>query len=109
MLLSCKTTLALGLIQLRSRLDYIPPKVSLITSSVDHPKKTMSVKLSVHRFRKEGIDQSPKQEVATQTPVTTIVKKQDVPNLITSKEQILTYYPDLFEGIGNFPAPSYSI
>ena len=39
-LLSCKTTLKLGLIQPRARLDYLPPRASLITSSADHPKKT---------------------------------------------------------------------
>ena len=33
MLLSCKTTLMLGLIQPRTRLDYLPPRASLITSS----------------------------------------------------------------------------
>ena len=38
--LSCKTTLALHLIQPRSRLDYLPPRASLITSTMDHPKKT---------------------------------------------------------------------
>ena len=43
MLLSCKTTLLLCLIQPRSRLDYLPPRESLITSSADHPKKTKSV------------------------------------------------------------------
>ena len=37
MLLSCKTTLMLGLIQPRTRLDYLPPRASLITSSADHP------------------------------------------------------------------------
>ena len=37
-LLSCKTTLLLGLIQPRPRLDYLPPRASLITSSADHPK-----------------------------------------------------------------------
>ena len=42
-LLSCKTTLLLGLIQPRSRLDYLPPRASLITSSADHPKKTKEV------------------------------------------------------------------
>ena len=42
-LLSCKTTLLLGLIQPRSRLDYLPPRASLITSSVHHPKKTRAV------------------------------------------------------------------
>ena len=40
MLLSCKTTLMLGLIQPRTRLDYLPPRASLITSSADYPKKT---------------------------------------------------------------------
>ena len=42
-LLSCKTTLLLGLIQPRPRLDYLPPRASLITSSADHPKKTKAV------------------------------------------------------------------
>ena len=36
-LLSCTTTLALGLIQHHTRLDYLPPRASLITVSVDHP------------------------------------------------------------------------
>ena len=39
MLLSCKTTLMLGLIQPRRRLDYLLPRASLITGSADHPKK----------------------------------------------------------------------
>ena len=39
-LLSCKTTLMLGLIQPRTRLGYLPPRASLITSSADHQKKT---------------------------------------------------------------------
>ena len=37
-LLSCKTTLMLGLLQPRTRLDYLPPRASLITSSADHLK-----------------------------------------------------------------------
>ena len=38
-LLSCNTSLTLGLIQSRPRLDYLPPRMSLITSNVDHPRK----------------------------------------------------------------------
>ena len=53
--------------------------------------------------------QSQIQEVAAQTQATMIVKKQDVNKLITSKDQILTHYPDVFEGIGKFPGPPYSI
>ena len=42
-LLSCKSTLALDLIQPKSRLDYLPPRASLITSTQDYPKKTKQV------------------------------------------------------------------
>ena len=47
--------------------------------------------------------------MTTQTPVTTIAKKQEVNKLIKSKEQIMTHYSDMFEGIGKFPGPPYSI
>ena len=40
--LSCVTMLALGLIQPCTRLDYLPPRASLITSSSNHAKKTKS-------------------------------------------------------------------
>ena len=41
-LLSCKTTLMPGLIQPNIRLDYLPPRASLITSTADHSKNTKS-------------------------------------------------------------------
>ena len=47
---SCVATLALGLIQPCSRLDYLPPRASCITSSADHPEKTKS-KINVHVSR----------------------------------------------------------
>ena len=49
MLLSCNSTLALDLIQPRSRLDYLPPRASLITSMQDHPKKIKQAQPAVHR------------------------------------------------------------
>ena len=49
MLLSCKTTLMLGLIQPRTRLDYLPPRASLITGSADHTKKTKATFVSKSR------------------------------------------------------------
>ena len=64
-LLSCTTTLALGLMQPRTRLDYLPSRASLITSSVEHPKKTKS-RLSVHWSKQEVSSQMPKQEVSAQ-------------------------------------------
>ena len=39
-LLSCNTSLQLGLIHHRPRLNYLPPQASLITSKEDHPKST---------------------------------------------------------------------
>ena len=78
-LLSCKTTLMLGLIQPRMRLDYLQPRASLITSATDHPKKT---KVSLHIEKQEAPAQTTMQEVAAQTPK---VKKES-PKLITSKD-----------------------
>ena len=79
-LLSCVTTLALGLIQSSITLDYLPPRASLSTSSADHPKKTKS-KISVHVSKKES-------EVCN--------CKGMVSKLITSKEQILANYSEDF-------------
>ena len=39
-LLSCNTSLTLGLIQSRPRLDYLPPRARLITSNANHLRKT---------------------------------------------------------------------
>ena len=101
-LLSCKTTLLLGLMQPRPRLDYLPPRATLITISADHPKKTKPV---LHTQKQEVTTQTTKQEVATQTPAA----KTQVPKLITSKEMILHEYPEVFEGIAKFPGPDYHI
>ena len=101
-LLSCKTTLVLGLIQPKTGLDYLPPRASLITSSADHPKKT---KATLHVWKQEVSTQTVMQEVVTQMPK----HPNAAPKLITSKDQILHEYPDVFEGIGNFPGPAYHI
>ena len=84
-LLSCKTTLQLG----RARLDYLPPRASLITSSADHPKKTKEV---LHIQKKQVAAQKKMQEKAIQPPVV----KEKGPKLITSKEMIMQEYPDVF-------------
>ena len=63
-------------------LDNLPPRVSLITSSADHPKKTKS-KINVHSFKER------ESEVSNH--------KDMVSKLITSKEQILANYADVFD------------
>ena len=100
-LLSCTTTLGLGLIRPCPRLDYLSPRASLITSSLDHPRKTKRV--SVHRSKKEVPNQCSNHAGIVSDA------KQLVPKLITSREQILQGYPDVFEGVGCFPGASYHI
>ena len=110
MLLSCKTTLALGLIQPTSRLDYLPPKASLITSTGDHPKRTKLLKVAVHTSQQKSVCSKPKtRSGSSNSSDRAIVKKQGVNNLKTSKDQIWTHYPDVFEGIGKFSGPPYVI
>ena len=101
-LLSCKTALLLGLIQPRTRLDYLPPRASLITSSADHPKKTKST-LTVQKL--EVSTQTVVQDVATQMQE----HKCAVLKLITSKGEIMWEYSDVFERLGNLLGPSYHI
>ena len=55
----------LGIIQLRTRLDYLFPRASLITSTADHPKKTQA---TLHVQKQEVSTQTTMQEVAAQTP-----------------------------------------
>ena len=102
LLIPCKTTLILGLIQPRTRLNYLQPRASLKTSSADHPKKTKST-LCVQK--QEVSMQRPTYEVAAQMPR----QKCAIPKLVTSKEQILCDYPDVSEEIGSFPVPPYHI
>ena len=102
MLLSCNSTLDFDLIQPRSRLNYLPPRASLITRTQDHPKKSRQTQPYVHRL----------QQVATQSNQqveTNQNEKQQINKLITSKDQITAQYPDVFEGIGKFLGPPYAI
>ena len=101
-LLSCNTSLALDLIHPRPRLDYLSPRVSLITSSADHPRKT---KVQLQIQKQEITAQTTNQQQDTQITITT----QTAPKLITSQDQIMHEYPDVFEGIGKFPGPPYHV
>ena len=54
-LLSCATMFALGLIQPHTRLNYLPPRASLIVSGADHQKKEKS-KVNVHVSKEESTE-----------------------------------------------------
>ena len=114
-LLSCKSTLALDLRQPRSSLDYLPPRASLITSMQDHPKKTKQVQVptQVHSSQKLSTQSQTKAETSTtpsvQDPLQVPTMKQPKPHkIITSKDQIMKQYPDVFNGIGKFQGPPYT-
>ena len=47
-LLSCRTTMELGLIRPYARLDYLPPRAILLTSTCDQTSKTRTHKPNVH-------------------------------------------------------------
>ena len=112
-LLSCKSTLALDLIQPRSRLDYLSPRASLITSTQDHPRKTKQVQAPVQvcSSKKLSTQSQPKVETSTTSNVqdslqVPTLKEQRSHKMITSKDQIMRQCPDVFHGIGKFSGSS---
>ena len=86
---------------------------------MDHPKKTRPAALTICSSKQEVSTQSWQQEASAQIqevqvhvtmPVSTFIsKKPGMNKLVTSKEQILTSYTDIFEGIGGFPWSPYCI
>ena len=116
MLLSCKSILALDLIQPRSRLDYLPPRASLITSTQDHPKKTKQVPapVQIHSSKQLSTQSHFQAEASMPSNVQDSlhvpeIKQQRFHKKITSKDLIMKHYADVFERIGKFPGPPYTI
>ena len=99
-LLSCNTSLTLGLIQSRPRLNYLPPRASLIKSNADHPRK---MKTQIQIQKQEITAQMTNQQQDAQVTATT------VPKLVTSQDQIMCDDPDVLQGIGKFPGLPYHI
>ena len=98
-LLPCDTSLTLGLIHPRPRLDYLPPKASLIMSSADHPRKTKA-QLQIQKC--EITEQITNQKHVSSTTITESI-------LVTSQDQIMHEFPDVFESMGKFPGSPYHI
>ena len=95
-LLSCKSTLVLYLIQPRSRLDYLPPIASLIASTQDHPKKTKQVQapVQIHSSNQLSAQSQPKVDTSTTSNVqdslqVPAMKQQRSHKMITNKDQII--------------------
>ena len=75
---------------------------------MDHPKKTRPTPLTVHSSKQEVSTQMQDMKAQTTKLVSTLrSKKPGMNKLVTSKEQILTTYRDVFEGISIFAGPPY--
>ena len=90
-LLSCRTLLALNLIQARPHLDYLPPRIKLITSAADHPA------LTKHTAHQAKATVKPKEHQSK--PMMIVINKSDI------KE----HYEDVFEVVGCFLGKPYHI
>ena len=108
-LLSCRTSMKLGLIKPHVHIDYLPPKARLLTSTCDQPSKTRMHKPNIHCTKEKPTKMvTPKME-KNSTPQSQQTKILDDTQLITKKEHIITRFPDVFEGIGKFPGEPYKI
>ena len=110
-LLSCRTTMELGLIKPRVHLDYLPPKARLLTSTCDQPSKTKIYKPTIHCTKETA---KPIKKVAPQkdkisTPQLQHTMIQNDAQLIAKKEHIMARFPDVFEGVDKFPGEPYKI
>ena len=86
-LLSCRTTMELGLIKPCACLDYLPPKARLLTSTCDQPSKTRPYKPVIH-YTKEAV--TPNMSVAPSNIT------QNDNQLVTRQEHIMAQFPDVF-------------
>ena len=92
-LLSCRTTMELGLIRPCMQLNNLPHRASLFTSTCNQPSKTKTHKPTIHHTKEKP----------------TMVSIPEDNQLITRKEQIIARFPDVFEGIGKFLGKPYKI
>ena len=108
-LLSCRTTIELGLIKPWVHLDYLPPKARLLTSTCDQPSKTKCYKPVIHCTEEmSNASTLPQKDNTSNTP-----SKHNMTNvdnqLVTRQDHIMAQFPDVFEGVGKFPGEPYKI
>ena len=106
-LLSCRTTMPLGLIKPHAQLDYLPPRASLLTSTCDHPNTTKPHKPNIHHTKEKQIMRTLPHNVDAQSSQIHMIPEDN--RIITSKEQIIKRFPDIFEGICKFLGKPYQI
>ena len=108
-LLSCRTTMELGLIKPHVHLDYLPPKARLLTSTCDQPSKTKFYKPVIHCTKEtSNVIVVPQKDNTSNPPSKHNITKEDN-QLVTRQEHIMAQFPDVFEGVGKFPGEPYKI
>ena len=108
-LLSCRTTMQLGLIRPCARIDYLPPRASLLTSTCDQPSKTRTHRPNIYCTKEKPTKMTLLKNDNVRTPQSQQAMISEDTRLITRKEQIMTRFPDVFKGIGKFPGKPYKI
>ena len=108
-LLSCRTTMELGLIRPHARIDYLPPRASLLTSTCNQPSKTRTHKPNIHCTKGKLTKMTIPKNGNVRTPQSQNAMISEDNRLITRKEQIMAKFPDVFKGIGKFPGKPYKI
>ena len=95
-LMSWETVFVLQLLDVKPRLEYHPPRVMLISSAANQPKR------EIH----------PQSTTSALPTSTSTVPQENSPRrvkIVKSKEQIQEQYPELFKGIGWFQDEPYQI
>ena len=110
-LLSCRTTMELGLIKPCVHLDYLPPKARLLTSTCDQPSKTKLYKPVISCTKETAtLNKSVvPQNGNTSIPPLKHNMTQEDNQLVTRQEHIMAQFPDVFKGVGKFPGEPYKI
>ena len=106
-LLSCRMTMALGLLKPHACLNYLPLRASLLTSTCDHPNTTKPQKPNMHCMKQRQSMRTLPHNADARSAQTNMMPEDN--RVITTKEQILRRFPEVFEGIGKFPGKPYEI
>ena len=95
-LLSCRTTMALGLLKPCARLNYMPLRASLLTSTCNHPNTTNPQKPNIHCMKEKQSMRTLPHNTDTRSTQTNMMPQDN--RVITTKKQILRRFPDVFKG-----------
>ena len=108
-LLSCRTTMELGLIKPHAHLDYLPPKARLLTSTCDQLSKTKFYRSVIHCTKEtSNVSVVPQKDNTSNPPSKHNMTNEDN-QLVIRQQHIMAQFPDVFEGVGKFPGKPYKI